>query len=136
MPCCDDEGKKAHLLLHCKQLSVDRYGNATLFERLEVALQGVAGKLVLDLRVGFELALVGLDALLHPRERLEGALLGQRGHRLLDALLRLGATLARHEQVLLALGFLDLVIEVTQLVLELVRIELVRFPRCLELLAV
>jgi len=51
-------------------------------ESINLALKGVAGKLVLDLRVGFDLALVGLDALFHPSERLEGALLGQR--RLLD----------------------------------------------------
>jgi hypothetical protein len=37
-------------------------------------------------------------------ERLERRLLGERRHRLGDALLRLGATLARDEQVLLALA--------------------------------
>ena len=59
-----------------------------------------------------------------------------RRHRLGDALLRLGATLAREEQVLLALRFLDLVVQVAERALELLGLGLVRLPRELELLRV
>jgi hypothetical protein len=99
-------------------------------------LQAIARELLVDLRRRFDHALVLLDLLFHPGEGFEGRLLGQTGHRFGDALLRLRPTLAREQQVLLALGLFDLVVEVTQGVLELLGLELVRLPRGLELLGV
>ena len=63
----------------------------------------------------------GLDLLGHPLERLEGALVGHPGHRLLDPLLGLRPLGPRHQDVLLPLGLFDLVVELAQRELELPR---------------
>jgi hypothetical protein len=83
-------------------------------------LQGVARELVAKLHGGIGLGFDLVDLLAHPLEGVEGAGIGDPGHRVLDGLLRLGSLLARDEDVLLALGLLDLVVERAQLLLELV----------------
>jgi len=70
-----------------------------------------------------------LDLLRHPLERLERAFVGDRAQRLLNPLVRLGALLPRDQDVLLALGFLDFVVELTQRCFELLGFFAVLDPR-------
>ncbi len=123
-------------MLEREQLPVDVVRRRRALELLEVLREPVAGELFLDFDGRLELALVVLDALFHPGERLERRFLGERRHRVVDALLRLRATLAGDEQILLALRFLDLVVQIAQRVLELFGLELVLLPRLRQLLAV
>src|SRR5438477_537930 len=111
--------KHAHLLLERQQLHVDAAGGGALLELLEVLGKPVTRELFLDLDRRLELSLAVLDALFHPSERLERRLLRQRRHRLVDALLRLSTALTRDEQILLALGLFDLVVQIAQRILEL-----------------
>ena len=90
-------------------------------ETLELLHQRVAGEILVHFGRGDELALLVLDLLRHALERLEGALVGDRAHRLLNALVGLGPLLTRDQDVLLALGLFDLVVELTQRRLELRR---------------
>src|SRR5690606_26876538 len=57
---------------------------------------------------------------------------GEPGHRLVDALLRLRALLLRDEEVLLALGLLDLVVQLAQRALELLGLHRLALPGLLE----
>ena len=98
------------------------------------ALQRVALELLVQLGRGDRLALLRLDLLRHALERLEGALVAHPGHRLLDALLRLGPLGPRDEDVLLALRLLDLVVELPQRALELLGLGAVLHPGLVQLL--
>src|SRR5438445_564642 len=81
------------------------------FDRLELLEQRVARQILVHLGRRDELALFVLDLLRHLLERLERALVADRRHRFLNALVRLGTLLARDQDVLLALGFLDPIVE-------------------------
>src|SRR5690606_2070849 len=73
-----------------------------------------------------------LDLLGHAVEGLERRAIAEAGHGLVDALLRLGALLFGDEQVLLALGFLDLVVELAQRLLQPLRLVVLAAPGLLE----
>src|ERR1051325_10172947 len=105
-------GRHAHLLLEREELDVDAAGGGAFLERLEVLSESVASEFLFDLDRRLELSLAILDALFHASERLECRFLGERLHRLVNALLRLCTALARNEQVLLPLRLFDLVIQV------------------------
>src|SRR2546426_973472 len=121
--------EQAQLLLQVEQLLV-RVGLA--LEALELLHQLVAGEILVDLGRRDELALLVLNLLRHALERLEGALVADRGHRLLDPLVRLGALLARDQDVLLALGFLDLVVQLPERDLQLLGLLTVLDPRVVQ----
>jgi hypothetical protein len=80
----------------------------------------------LELRLG--LGLDALDLLFDALEGVEGALVLEAGHRLLDGPLGVGPGGARDDQVLLALGLLDLVVEHPQGALELIDRGLLLLP--------
>src|SRR5213592_2179495 len=103
------------------------------FDRLELLEQRVARQILVHLGRRDELALFVLDLLRHLLERLERALVADRRHRFLNALVRLGTLLARDQDVLLALGFLDPIVELAQRDLELVRFLAVLDPRIVQL---
>src|SRR6185503_1685320 len=122
--------KQTHFLLEREQLLV---GVGLHLEALELLDERIARQLFVDLGRRDELALFVLDLLGHALERLERTLIGDRAHRLLNALVRLSTLLARDQNVLLALGLFDLVVERTQRVLELVGLFAVLDPRVVEL---
>src|SRR5437773_2352150 len=103
------------------------------FDRLGLLEQRVARQILVHLGRRDELALFVLDLLRHLLERLERALVADRRHRFLNALVRLGTLLARDQDVLLALGFLDPIVELAQRDLELVRFLAVLDPRIVQL---
>src|SRR5947208_1655933 len=103
------------------------------FDRLELLEQRVARQILVHLGRRDELALFVLDLLRHLLERLERALVADRRHRFLNALVRLGTLLARDQDVLLALGFLDPIVELAQRYVELVRFLAVLAPRIVQL---
>src|SRR2546428_277029 len=103
--------QEPHLALQVEQLLV---GIGLHLERLELLDQGVARQILVHFGRGDQLSLLVLDLLRHLLERFERALVADRGHRFLDALVRLGAFLARDQDVLLALRFLDAVVELAQ----------------------
>ena len=123
--------QEPHPLLERDELLV---GAALVLESFELLHQPVAAELLLELRRRDGLPLGGLDLLGHPLERLEGALVRQAGHGLLDALLRLGPLGARHQDVLLPLGLFDLVVELPERELELLGLRLVLEPGLVQLL--
>src|SRR5690606_29457317 len=88
----------------------------------ELALERVAGERLADLGGGEGAALLLLDPFGHAVERLEGGAVGEARHGLVDPLLRLRALLLGDQEVLLALGLLDLVVELAQRVLQLLRL--------------
>src|SRR5712692_1264740 len=77
--------------------------------------------------------LLVLDLLAHALERLEHALVADRGHRFLDALVRLGALLTSEEDVLPALRLLDPVVQLAERQLELLGFLAVLHPRLVQL---
>src|SRR3989442_7040378 len=103
------------------------------FQRLELLHQRVSGEILVHLGCGDELALLVLDLLGHPLERLEHAPVADRGHRLLDPLVRFGALGARDQDVLLALRVLDSIVELAQRQLQLLRLFPVLDPRLVQL---
>src|SRR5204863_8133777 len=122
--------QQSHLALQRQQLLV-RVGFH--FETLELLDQGVAREIFVHFGGRDEFALLVLDLLRHALERLERALVGDRAHRLLNALVRLGAFLARDQDVLLPLGLFDFVVELAQRTLELLGFLAVLDPRLLYL---
>src|SRR2546430_17179106 len=79
------------------------------------------------------LALLVLDLLGHALERLEHALVADRRHGLLNALVGFGALLAGDEDVLLALRLLDPVVQLAQRQLELLGLLTMLDPRLVQL---
>jgi hypothetical protein len=120
-------GGKAHLGL---QLGQRRVGaDAARLQGLELLLQGVSRQLVAPkLNRGLGLGLDLVHPFAHALEGVEGVGVGQAAHGVLDGLLGLGALLARDEDVLLALGLLDLVVERAQLLLQLLDRVLLQLP--------
>src|SRR5439155_2627256 len=98
----------------------------------ELRLQDVARVLLLELggRLGLGLDLIDLAG--HALERLEGALILETVHGLLNRLLRLGALLPRDEDVLLPLRLLDLVVQHPKSLLQLIDRGLLLRPLLLE----
>ena len=70
-------GQHSHLLLELNQTHVDIRRRRAALELLELTRQRVAGELFIDLDRCLELPFTLLDALFHPRERLERRLLGK-----------------------------------------------------------
>ena len=91
-------------------------------------LENVAGVLLGHLGPSFGLGLHLIDLLGHAVEGLEGACIREAAHRLLDALHRFSAPLARNQNVLLSLGLADLVIEGLQGRFELIGERLLTLP--------
>jgi hypothetical protein len=87
---------------------------------LNFCCQGVAAQLVAQIRVCLRLGLYLIHLLRHALEGVEGACVGKAAHGALNRLLCFGALLASNEDVFLAFGLLDLVVEGAQLILELV----------------
>jgi hypothetical protein len=106
-----------HLSLERDEIVV---GAVRPFELLELRVQRIAGELLGQIRFGFGLRLDLIDLLRHAVERLERALIAETAHRLLDGPLGLGALLSRDEDVALALGLFDLVVEEAERLLQLV----------------
>src|SRR5207247_1390519 len=104
-------------------------------QRLELLHERVAGEVLVHLGRGDELALLVLDLLGHPLERLEHPLVADRGHRLLDPFVRFGALGARDQDVLLALRILNPIVELAQRQLQLLRFFPVLDPRLVQLQA-
>src|SRR5690606_33945198 len=109
-------GSEAHLALEREQLVVDAVHR---FELAETRGQRVARELLVELGLRFRLGFHLFDFAGHAIERFERARVAQTAERLLNRALRFGALLARDEEVLLALGLLDLVVEGTERQLQL-----------------
>src|SRR5207237_4385442 len=126
-------GKNAHLLLQLNEKHLSRLISARRLESLEVAGELVAGEFFLDLGARPDLALVRLDLLFHSREGFEGRLLRDVRHRLVDASLRVGTTLLGEQQILLAIGLFDVVVEAAERILETICLLFVGLPGQIEL---
>ena len=123
--------QQAHLLLELHQRQVGR--RLLALQRLEALRQRVALQLAGQLLVGLGLGLDGLDLFGHAVEGIERRRIGQARHRVLDGLLSLGPLLPRNQDVPLALGLFNLVVEHTQLALELLDSVLLMDPLLLKL---
>src|SRR6185295_14566141 len=115
------------------QLGERVVGPGARLQRLELLLKRVPGQLPGQLRRGLGLGLDLVDLLAHAIEGVEGAVVRQPAHRVLDGLLSLGPLLPRDQDVLLALGLFDLVVQRAQLVLQLLDGVLLRLPLPLQL---
>jgi hypothetical protein len=94
----------------------------------------IVAALACELGGSLDLSFLFLDFLGHAIEGVEGAgVIGQVAHRLLNALLCLGALLAGDEEVFLALGLFDFAVEQAQRALQLVGGVLLKLPLLLEL---
>src|SRR5690606_24942346 len=120
---------QAEALLEREQALVDVVGD---LEPCELALERIAGERLADLGGGERAALGLLDALGHAVEGLERGAVGETGHGLVDPLLGLRALLLGDEEVLLALGLLDLVVQLAQRALELLGLHRLALPGLLE----
>src|SRR5690606_26688407 len=120
---------QAEALLQRDEALVDVVGD---LEPGELALERIAGGRLADLGGGERAALALLDPLGHPVEGLEGGAVREAGHGLVDPLLGLRALLLGDEEVLLALGLLDLVVQLAQRALELLRLHRLALPGLLE----
>src|SRR5690606_6193152 len=125
-------GDQPHLLLEREELVLDVRATRPRLEAQELGLERVAGERLVDLGVRDAAALLLLDLVGHPVEGLERGSVGQTGHRLVDPTLGLGTLLLRDQEVTLALGFLDLVVELAERALELLRLTGLRLPRLLQ----
>src|ERR1051325_4933 len=123
-------GQEPQLALQVEQLLV---GVRLHFQTLELLHQGVARQILVYFGGGDQLALLVLDLLGHALERLEHALVADRRHRLLNALVGFGALLAGDEDVLLALCLLDAVVQLAQRQLELLGLLAMLDPRLVQL---
>src|SRR5665647_3797244 len=128
-------GDEPHLLLERSELRVCGSRTSGRLESFEVARETIARKFFVDLDVRANLTLVLVDLLFHSRKRLKRGFLGNRRHRLGDALLRVCPSLLREKKILLARCFFDVVVETAQRFLQAVCLLLVRFPRELHLRA-
>src|SRR5690606_10288905 len=120
---------QAEPLLEHEQALVHVVGD---LEPGELAFERVAGERLADLGGGERAPLGLLDPLGHAVEGLEGGAVGEARHGFVDPLLRLRALLLGDEEVLLALGLLDLVVQLAQRILQLLRLHRLALPRLLE----
>src|SRR5690606_7105141 len=123
---------EAHLALEGEQLVVHAVRR---LELAEARGQRIAGELLVELCLRFRLGLHLLDLARHAIEGLERARVAQAAQRLLNGSLGFGALLPRDEEVLLALGLLDLVVEGAERELELLHRVLLLLQLFQELLA-
>src|SRR5690606_35728952 len=120
---------QAEPLLEHEQALVHVVGD---LEPGELAFERVAGERLADLGGGERAPLGLLDPLGHAVEGLEGGAVGEACHGFVDPLLRLRALLLGDEEVLLALGLLDLVVQLAQRILQLLRLHRLALPGLLE----
>src|SRR2546426_5856818 len=122
--------EEPHLALELDQLLI---GVRSHFQALELLHERIAREILVHLGRRDQLALLVLDLLGHALERLEHALVAHRRHRLLDALVRLGALLPGDQDVLLALRVLDPVVQLAERQFELLGLLAVFHPRLVQL---
>src|SRR6266487_6985718 len=122
--------EEPHLALELDQLLI---GVRLHFQALELLDEGIAREVLVHLGRRDQLALLVLDLLGHALERLEHALVADRGHGFLDALVRLGALLPRDQDVLLALRLLDPIVQLAERQLELLGFLAMLHPRLVQL---
>src|SRR2546427_5382688 len=122
--------EEPHLALELDQLLI---GVRLHFQALELLYEGIAREVLVHLGRRDQLALLVLDLLGHALERLEHALVADRGHGFLDALVRLGALLPRDQDVLLALRLLDPIVQLAERQLELLGFLAMLHPRLVQL---
>src|SRR2546422_10217395 len=122
--------EQPHLALELDQLLI---GVCPHFQALELLHERITREVLVHLGRGDQLALLVLDLLGHALERLEHALVADRGHGFLDALVRLGALLPRDQDVLLALRLLDPIVQLAERQLELLGFLAMLHPRLVQL---
>src|SRR5207244_3376339 len=122
--------EEPHLALELDQLLI---GVRLHFQALELLYEGIAREVLVHLGRRDQLALLVLDLLGHALERLEHALVADRGHGFLDALVRLRTLLPRDQDVLLALRLLDPIVQLTERQLELLGFLAMLHPRLVQL---
>src|SRR2546429_8126733 len=122
--------EEPHLALELDQLLI---GVRLHFQGLELLYEGIAREVLVHLGRRDQLALLVLDLLGHALERRERALVADRGHGFLDALVRLGALLPRDQDVLLALRLLDPIVQLAERQLELLGFLAMLHPRLVQL---
>jgi len=111
-----------HLLLELQEAVIHAGVAAAGLETHELGLQGVAGQGLVDLGGGHGAPLRLLDLLGHAVEGLEGGSVRETGHGLVDPLLGLGPLLLGDEEIPLPLGLVDLLVELAEGSLELLRL--------------
>src|SRR3989454_8802489 len=122
--------EEPHLALELDQLLI---GVRSHFQALELLHERIARQVLVHLGRCDQLAFLVLNLLGHALERLEHALVADRRHRFLDALVRLGAFLPRDQDVLLALRLFDAVVQLAQRQLELLGLLAVFDPGLVQL---
>src|SRR3989454_2986244 len=122
--------EEPHLALELDQLLI---GVRLHFQALELLYEGIAREVLVHLGRRDQLALLVLDLLGHALERLEHALVADRGHGFLDALVRLGTLLPRDQDVLLAFRLLDPIVQLAERQLELLGFLAMLHPRLVQL---